>query len=124
MNFLKAKLRTYFTFLIILTIVGVVYALLIWGNKIDSSSYRFHTIMFITGICLFFILGLLNGFYSQEKGLIAGLSSAFIFIVFVLIINVFAKAPFTFRMILKFSTYLGAGAAGGILGVNIPHRTK
>lgn len=80
--------------------------------------------MFVSGICLFLVLGLLSGFYTQEKGLLAGLSSAFILIVFILLINLFVKAPFSFRMVLKFLTYLAGSAAGGILGVNIPHRSK
>lgn len=76
--------------------------------------------MFITGICLFIILGLLSGYYTQEKGLIAGLSSALVIIVIILIINLFVKEPITLRMVLKFLTYTAGSAAGGIMGVNIP----
>lgn len=120
MNIIKAKLRTLFSFLIILSLIGLIYALLIWSNKIDSSSEKFHTIMFITGICLFIILGLLSGYYTQEKGLLAGLSSALVIIVIILIINLFVKEPITLRMVLKFLTYTAGSAAGGIMGVNIP----
>jgi putative membrane protein (TIGR04086 family) len=76
--------------------------------------------MFITGICLFIILGLLSGYYTQEKGLLAGLSSALVIIVIILIINLFVKEPITLRMVLKFLTYTAGSAAGGIMGVNIP----
>jgi putative membrane protein (TIGR04086 family) len=120
MNLIKDKLRTFFSFLIILSIFGLIYALLIWANKIDGSGAKFHNVTFVTGIALFVILGLLSGYYSQEKGLLAGLSSALILIVVILLINIFVHEPFTFRMFLKFITYMTGSAFGGIVGVNIP----
>ena len=56
----------------------------------------------------------------KEKGLLAGLSSALVIIVIILIINLFVKEPITLRMVLKFLTYTAGSAAGGIMGVNIP----
>lgn len=117
-------MRTFFSFLIILTITGLIYALLIWGNKVDGSGTKFHTIIFVTGIVLFLILGLLSGYYAQEKGLLAGLSSALILIVIILLINLFVHEPLKLRIVLKFLTYIASSTAGGILGVNIPRRIK
>lgn len=118
-NFFKAKLSVYLIFFIIVTLFATIYAILIYYNKLSSTTSSFNTYTFIIGIVLFILLGLISGIKAKKNGLIEGLTAALIIILFSLLINLIIKVPFESRNLVKIATYLTSSGAGGIIGVNI-----
>jgi len=114
----KKVFLVYFFFLLILTIFTIIYALLIYFNKISSSIKSFNIVTFIIGILSFFLLGLMSANMAQKNGLLEGLISALYIILIVLIINLFVKVDFNWKTFIKTITYLLASSLGGIIGVN------
>ncbi len=114
----KKVFYVYMFFLIILSLFTIIYALLIYFNKINSSIKNFNTITFIMGILSFFLLGLVSENIAQKNGLLEGLVSALFIILITLLVNLFIKVDFNFRTFIKTVTYLVASSLGGVLGVN------
>lgn len=114
----KKVFYVYMFFLIILSLFTIIYALLIYFNKINSSIKNFNTITFIMGILSFFLLGLVSANIAQKNGLLEGLVSALFIILITLLVNLFIKVDFNFRTFIKTVTYLVASSLGGVLGVN------
>ena len=118
-NFFKTKLSVYLIFFIIVSLFATVYAILIYYNKLSSSTSSFNTYTFIMGIILFMILGLVSGIKAKKNGLVEGLTAALIIILLSLVTNLIIKIPFQSRNLVKIATYLTSSGAGGIIGVNI-----
>ncbi|MDD3999897.1 MAG: TIGR04086 family membrane protein [Bacilli bacterium] len=115
---IKRKLFVYACFILILAIFSSIYALLIYLGKANSEISSFNTITFISGIIIFFLLGILAGNAAQKNGLLEGLIAAAFIILLTLIINFFVHVPFVSKSFIKTASYLTASSLGGILGVN------
>lgn len=115
----RKKLKIYLIFAIILTIFVICYSLLVYYQKIDTSTKSFNNITFIIGIVSFFILGMLAGNLAQKNGLLEGLISALIILLLILISNFFIGVPFVFKSIIKSLSYMTSASLGGVIGVNI-----
>lgn len=118
-NFFKNKLSIYLIFFIIVSLFATIYAILIYYNKLSSTTSSFNTYTFIMGVVLFIILGLISGIKAKKNGLIEGLTAALIIILISLLINLIIKVPFESRNLIKIATYLTSSGVGGIIGVNI-----
>lgn len=118
MQLLRQKAKELLIFLIIMTLTILIYTLLVYSGHATNEPIKFRITSFLIGLILFLVLGFFSGNIEQKKGWIAGLSSALVVIIFVIIIQLFAKDPFTFDRVLKYLAYLSAGTFGGILGVN------
>ena len=122
MNFFKNKLSVYLLFFIIVCLFAFIYALLIYYNKLSSTTKSFNTITFILGIILFLFLGLISGIKAKKNGLLEGLTAALIIILFSLLINLVIKQPFASRNLVKIASFLTSSGIGGIIGVNLTNR--
>lgn len=117
-NKLKTTIKIYVTFLLILSVFTMVYALLIYYNKVNSSMKNFNTVTFILGLVSFFMLGFVAANIAQKNGLMEGLVAALVIILITLLVNLIVRVDFNFRTFVKTVTYLLASCLGGVLGVN------
>ena len=76
MNWLILKLKELFIFIIILSILMVIYTTFIMINLIPNEQSLNRTILFIVGITLFIILGIISGVKEKKNGWFSGLSSS------------------------------------------------
>ena len=120
--FLKKQLIIYGTFMIILSIIAVIYTLLLYYQKIDTSIRSYNIITFIIGVISFFILGIISGIVANKNGLLEGLIAALMIILITLIINLFLKINFHHNNFVKMGSYLLSSCLGGVIGVNIGHK--
>ncbi len=119
MNFIKKKLSVYLLFIIIVSLFALVYALLIYYNKVSSTGHSFNIFTYIIGIILFLILGLISGLKARKNGLLEGLTAALIIILISLLLNLIIKEPFRAKYLIKIASYITSSGIGGIIGVNI-----
>ena len=117
-NKFKKMITIYLLFLLILSIFSIVYALLIYFKKVDSSMKSFNTVTFIIGLICFFLLGLIAANVAQKNGLLEGLIAALTIILITLLINLIVRVDFNFRTFIKTVTYLLSSSLGGVIGVN------
>lgn len=118
-NFIKKNLIAYITFFIIICSFSLIYAFLIYYNKIKVTDNNLYIHTMIIGIISFFVLGFISGFISKKNGLMSGLLSALIIILISLIFNLFLKNNFVMKNIIKIIFYLTSSTLGGIISVNI-----
>lgn len=121
-NFFLRKLITYGSFILILSIITLIYTLLIHYQKIDPTAKSYSNTTFVIGIIVFFILGLISGKVADKNGLLEGLIAALFIILISLIVNLFVKVNFEANSFVKMGTYLLASGLGGIIGVNLNNR--
>ena len=88
----------------------------LFGTRFHEPN-KFRIATFLIGLGLSWFSGFFSG-NTEQKGWIAGLSSALIVVVIVAIIQLFAKDPFTWNRLIKYLAFLASGTFGGILGVN------
>lgn len=119
MKFLKNKAFACLLFLIILLVTTVFYTLLLYNGAIDASESALNIATFIMGILIFFLTGLISGVKEQEKGWLAGGTTASLIIVIVIIIKLITHQFHGWFEIVKILTYLFASIVGGMLGVNL-----
>lgn len=117
-NSLKKFIYIYLFFLIILSIVTVIYAILIYSGKVNHEMRTFNIWTFIIGIFCFLFLGFFSANVAQKNGLLEGLVSALIIIFVTLLINLILKVDFNFKTFVKIVTYILAASFGGVIGVN------
>lgn len=115
---IKRKLFIYIIFILILSIIGSIYTLLIYYGKTSSEIKAFNKITFVIGVFCFFILGLLAGNTAGKNGLLEGLTAGLIIILLTLIINFFIHVPFVTNTFIKIISFLSAASLGGVIGVN------
>ena len=123
-KFLKNKLIIYGTFIIILSIICLIYTLLLYFQKVSPLEKDYAIISFCIGAVCFLLLGLISGIVSKKNGLIEGLLSGVIVILISLLVNVFIKEPFEIKTLLKIFIYLISSSVGGIIGVNLSSKNK
>lgn len=123
-NFIKNKLIVYGLFIVILSIICLVYSILLYFKKFDFIINNNHLITLLIGIISFIFLGLLSGIAASKNGLLEGFISGLIIILLTLIINIFLKNPFELKTLLKIFIYLISSSLGGIIGVNIRFNKK
>ena len=113
MKYLFKTLGYYAIFLILITFIC---SLL---NLIGVNSTITNLLLFIFNILAFFILGFKNGQKVNNKGYIAGLKMSFLFIIILIIINLFtARKLFSLVTIIYYLILILAGVFGSMLGIN------
>ena len=124
MNWLVLKLKELFSFIIILSILMVIYTIFIMINLLPNEQDFNRTFLFLLGILLFFILGIICGHREKKNGWFSGLSSALIILSLFLIIGLFTKNSINLFLIGKYTCFLFSSMTGGILGVNLSFKKK
>ena len=109
----------YLIFVIILTILSFIYAILLKKEILPSSYPSFKNITFVLGLIMFFILGLISGIVSKKNGLLEGFLSSIIIIAIALLINLIIKIELEPIYFIKIFSFLLSSMSGGIIGVNI-----
>lgn len=109
----------YLIFVIILTILSFIYAILLKKEILPSSYPSFKNITFVLGLIMFFILGLISGIVSKKNGLLEGFLSSIIIIAIALLINLIIKIELKPIYFVKIFSFLLSSMSGGIIGVNI-----
>lgn len=109
----------YLIFVIILTILSFIYAILLKKEILPSSYPSFKNITFVLGLIMFFILGLISGIVSKKNGLLEGFLSSIIIIAIALLINLIIKIELKPIYFIKIFSFLLSSMSGGIIGVNI-----
>ena len=109
----------YLIFVIILTILSFIYAILLKKEILPSSYPSFKNITFVLGLIMFFILGLISGIVSKKNGLLEGFLSSIIIIAIALLINLIIRIELKPIYFIKIFSFLLSSMSGGIIGVNI-----
>ena len=87
-------------------------------NLIGVNSTITNLIIFIFNLLAFFILGFKNGKKVESKGYLAGLKMSLLFLLFLIIINLFtAKNFFSISTIIYYIILVLAGITGAMMGI-------
>ncbi len=113
MKYLLKTLGYYAIFIILITFIC---SLL---NLIGVNSTITNLMIFLFNILMFFILGFKNGKKANSKGYIAGLKMSGLFLIVLIVINLFtAKKFFSIATVIYYLILVLAGTAGGMMGIN------
>lgn len=113
MKYLLKYLGYYSVFIILLTFIC---SLL---NLIGVNSTITNLMIFIFNILVFFIFGFKSGKKASNKGYIAGLKIGGLFLLILIIINLFsARAFLNITTIIYYIVLLLSSTLGGMLGIN------
>lgn len=94
-------------------------------NLIGVNSTITNLVLFIFNLMAFFIFGFKNGKKAASKGYIAGLKMSGLFILVLIVINLFtAKNFFNVTTIIYYILLILAGTFGGMMGINKKEETK
>lgn len=113
---LKYLLKTLGYYAIFIILVIFICSLL---NLIGVNSTVTNLLIFIFNLLAFFILGFKNGQKVSSKGYIAGAKMSGLFILLLIVINLFtAKNFFNIATIIYYIVLILAGIAGSMMGIN------
>ena len=113
MKYLLKTLGYYAIFIILITFIC---SLL---NLIGVNSTITNLLIFIFNLLAFFIFGFKNGKKVNSKGYIAGLKMSGLFLLVLVIINLFtAQNFFNITTIVYYIILILAGTAGSMMGIN------
>ena len=88
-------------------------------NLIGVNSTITNLIIFLFNIIAFFYFGFINGKKASSKGYIAGLKISGLFLIILIIINLFTtRSFFNITTIIYYIVLLLSGTLGGMLGIN------
>ncbi len=88
-------------------------------NLIGVNSTITNLIIFIFNVLAFLVFGFKNGKRANSKGYIAGLKTAGLFLLVLIVINLFtARNFFNVITFVYYLILLLAGVMGGMLGIN------
>lgn len=88
-------------------------------NLIGVNSTITNLIIFLFNILAFFFFGFKNGKKASSKGYIAGLKISGLFLIILIIINLFTtRSFFNITTIIYYIVLLLSGTLGGMLGIN------
>lgn len=88
-------------------------------NLIGVNSTITNLIIFLFNILAFFFFGFKNGKKATNKGYIAGLKISGLFLIILIIINLFTtRSFFNITTIIYYIVLLLSGTLGGMLGIN------
>ena len=122
MNLLKSTFKSFLIFSIILTIITFIYTILIYNNIINSEPNNIRIFSFITGIILFFIVGLISGKSKGNNGWLKGLITGTIIYGLIIIIKSLQNNLNDYFIFIKIITNLLSSTLGGILGINFKRK--
>ena len=122
MNLLKSTLKSLLIFTIILSIIAIIYTILIYNNILIKDPKQIKIIAFITGIILFFIVGITSGKKSEKNGWLRGLISGLLIYGIIIIIKSLNNNLNDYFIFIKITTYLLSSTLGGILGINFKRK--
>lgn len=119
MNFIKNKLKELLFISIIFLITMLIYTILIYFQilKLENSTLR--TTIYITGLVLFLIFGIISGIIEKKNGWLSGITSATLIIILTFIINLISKNKIDIYYLVKIITFLLSSTLGGMIGVNL-----
>ena len=113
---LKYLLKTLGYYAVFIILVIFICSLL---NLIGVNSTVTNLLIFIFNLLAFFILGFKNGQKVPSKGYIAGAKMSGLFILLLIVINLFtAKNFFNIATIIYYIVLILAGIAGSMMGIN------
>lgn len=113
---MKYLLKTLGYYAIFIILIIFICSLL---NLIGVNSTITNLIIFIFNLLAFFILGFKNGQKVPSKGYIAGIKMSGLFILVLIIINLFtAKNFFNIATIIYYIVLILAGISGSMMGIN------
>lgn len=119
MKQLLKYLGIYGIFLVLLTFI---FSLL---NLIGVNETITNLLIFIFNILAFFFFGIKSGKNANSKGYIAGLKMSGLFLILLLIINIFSTRQFfAISTILYYFILVLAGILGGMIGINKKEDSK
>ena len=88
-------------------------------NLIGVNSTITNLIIFLFNILAFFFFGFKNGKKATNKGYIAGLKISGLFLIILIIINIFTtRSFFNLTTIIYYLVLILSGTLGGMLGIN------
>ena len=113
MKYLLKTLGYYAIFIVLITFIC---SLL---NLIGVNSTITNLMIFIFNMVVFFFLGFKNGKKVISKGYIAGIKMSLLFIMVLIIINLFtARNFFSITTIIYYIVLILAGITGSMMGIN------
>ena len=113
MKYLLKTLGYYAIFIVLITFIC---SLL---NLIGVNSTITNLIIFIFNMIMFFFLGFKNGKCVVSKGYIAGIKMSLLFILLLIVINLFtARNFFSISTIVYYVILMLSGIAGSMIGIN------
>lgn len=88
-------------------------------NLIGVNSSITNLLIFIFNISLFFIFGIKSGKRANNKGYLAGLKIGGLFLLLLIIINLFTnRVIFSISTLIYYIVLILASVLGGMLGIN------
>lgn len=88
-------------------------------NLIGVNSSITNLLIFIYNISLFFIFGIKSGKRANNKGYLAGLKIGGLFLLLLIIINLFTnRVIFSISTLIYYIVLILASVLGGMLGIN------
>lgn len=124
MKLLKKKAVSFLITLIILFISVLIYTLLLYNGKINTSNESIYRSTLIIGAAIFFIYGLLTGVLEKRNGFISSILSTTILLLIIIIVKFISKSTNFPMDFIKYLIYILASGLGGIVGVNIGQKKK
>ena len=113
---MKYLLKTLGYYAIFIVLIIFICSLL---NLIGVNSSITNLIIFIFNVLAFFILGFKNGKKVDNKGYLAGLKMSLLFILLLVVINLFtARNFFNIATIIYYIILILVGITGSMMGIN------
>lgn len=124
MQYLLKKAIILLISLFILLITTLIYTLLIYNQKIDSSTAGIYRSTFIIGAVIFFVYGLITGIIEKKKGFLSSFLSSLIIVSIIVLVKILSKEAFLPTNLIKYGVYVLTASIGGIIGVNLGFKKK
>lgn len=113
MKYLLKTLGYYTIFIILITFICSIL------NLLGVNSTITNLLLFLFNILAFFILGFKNGKQTPSKGYISGIKMSLLFLLILIIINLFtSKNFFNIPTLIYYIILTLSGIAGSMLGIN------
>lgn len=103
-------LSTIFIFLI----SSLIYTLLLYHNKTNTSAESIYQVTTIIGVIIFFLFGIFNGIFSSKKAFFSTFLIVLGSLVILFIIKKLSNDNFNNKVIIKYLLYLASSLLGTI----------
>lgn len=113
-------LSTIFIFLV----SSLIYTLLLYHNKINTSTESIYQVTTIIGVIIFFLFGIFNGMISSKKAFFSTFLIVLTSLVILFIIKKLSNNNFNNKVIIKYLLYLASSLLGTIFSSIFKKKVK
>lgn len=113
-------LSTIFIFLV----SSLIYTLLLYHNKINTSTESIYQVTTIIGVIIFFLFGIFNGMISSKKAFFSTFLIVLTSLVILFIIKKLSNDIFNNKVIIKYLLYLVSSLLGTIFSSIFKKKVK